>query len=33
MILDLSSRRIVFNAVRLSREEQDIDIEIFKNVQ
>ena len=33
MILDLPSHRLVFTALGLSREEQDIDIEIFKSVQ
>ena len=33
IILDIPSRRVVFIAVDLSREEQDIAIEIFKSVQ
>ena len=33
MILDLPSRRVVFTAIGLSREEQEIAIDIFKSVR
>jgi hypothetical protein len=33
MVLDLSSRTIVFTAIGLSQEEQDVAIDIFKSIQ